>query len=153
MKRFVAKQKAMALAKNLMVAGSIVGFTVGAHAAQLSNDAKSAIPKDVQQLIVVDYRAMQNSPAAMNLKDRVLQPELKRLGNLAENLRSKGGSGRGRTLLCGVPHGSGGRLRSHARDCSRPVSNSSNLGKLRQAKDKDCANSQQYGLSYGNERP
>ena len=52
---------------------------VGARAAQLSNDAKSAIPKDVQQLIVVDYRAMQNSPAAMNLKDRVLPPELKRL--------------------------------------------------------------------------
>jgi len=50
-----------------------------ANAAQLSNDAKSAIPKDVQQLIVVDYRAMQNSPAAMNLKDRVLPPELKRL--------------------------------------------------------------------------
>jgi hypothetical protein len=50
-----------------------------AHAAQLSSDAKSAIPHDVQQLIVVDYHAMQNSPAAMDLKDRVLPPELKRL--------------------------------------------------------------------------
>jgi hypothetical protein len=50
-----------------------------AHAAQLSSDAKSAIPHDVQQLIVVDYRAMQNSPAAMDLKERVLPPELKRL--------------------------------------------------------------------------
>jgi hypothetical protein len=50
-----------------------------ASAAQLSGDAKSAIPKDVQQLIVVDYHAMQNSPAAMELKDRVLPPELKRL--------------------------------------------------------------------------
>jgi len=50
-----------------------------ASAAQLSSDAKSAIPKDVQQLIVVDYRAMQNSTAAMDLKDRVLPPELKRL--------------------------------------------------------------------------
>jgi hypothetical protein len=50
-----------------------------ARAAQLSSDAKSAIPHDVQQLIVVDYRAMQNSPAAMDLKDRVLPPELKRL--------------------------------------------------------------------------
>ncbi len=48
-------------------------------AAQLSSDAKSAIPKEVQQLIVVDYRAMQNSTAAMDLKDRVLPPELKRL--------------------------------------------------------------------------
>ena len=50
-----------------------------ATAAQLSSDAKTAIPKEVQQLIVVDYRAMQNSPAAMDLKDRVLPPELKRL--------------------------------------------------------------------------
>src|ERR1700743_572591 len=50
-----------------------------ASAAQLSSDAKSATPKEVQQLIVVDYRAMQNSPAAMALKGRVLPPELKRL--------------------------------------------------------------------------
>ncbi len=48
-------------------------------AAQLSSDGKAAIPHDVQQLIVVDYRAMQNSQAAMDLKDRVLPPELKRL--------------------------------------------------------------------------
>jgi hypothetical protein len=50
-----------------------------ASAAQLSSDAKSSIPKDIQQLIVVDYHPMQNSPAAMELKDRVLPPELKRL--------------------------------------------------------------------------
>jgi hypothetical protein len=48
-------------------------------AAQLSSDGKSSIPRDLQQLIVVDYRAMQNSSAAMELKDRVLPPELKRL--------------------------------------------------------------------------
>jgi hypothetical protein len=56
-----------------------------ACAAQLSSDAKSAIPKDVQQLIVVDYHAMQNSPAAMELKDRVLPPELKRLETALKN--------------------------------------------------------------------
>lgn len=50
-----------------------------ASAAELSSDGKAAIPHDVQQLIVVDYRAMQNSSAAMDLKDRVLPPELKRL--------------------------------------------------------------------------
>lgn len=50
-----------------------------AHAAQLSGDAKAAIPSDVQQLIVVDYRAMQSSPAAMSLKERIMPPELKRL--------------------------------------------------------------------------
>jgi len=50
-----------------------------AHAAGLSADARSSVPHDVQQIIVVDYRAMQNSPAAMSLKDRVMPPELKRL--------------------------------------------------------------------------
>jgi hypothetical protein len=49
------------------------------HAAQLSGDARASIPRDVQQIIVVDYRQMQNSPAAMQLKDRVLPPELKHL--------------------------------------------------------------------------
>lgn len=50
-----------------------------AFAAQLGGDARSAIPKDLQQLIVVDYRAMQNSAAAMQLKSRVLPPEIKQL--------------------------------------------------------------------------
>ena len=54
-------------------------IAVPAHAAQLSNDARTAIPRDVQQIIVVDYRAMQNSSAAMELKDRIMPPELKRL--------------------------------------------------------------------------
>ncbi|CAN5690311.1 hypothetical protein BH10ACI4_BH10ACI4_38280 [soil metagenome] len=65
---------------------SPVAFTLAAtmisapvFAAQLSSDGKASIPRDVQQLIVVDYRAMQNSSAAMEMKDRVLPPELKRL--------------------------------------------------------------------------
>ncbi len=50
-----------------------------AQASQLSGDAKASIPKDVQQIVVVDYRAMQSSTAAMNLKARVMPPELARL--------------------------------------------------------------------------
>jgi hypothetical protein len=73
------------LSKGLMAVAlaACVAVPMTARAAQLSNDAKSAIPKDVQQLIVVDYRAMQNSPAAMALKDRV--PELKRLETALKN--------------------------------------------------------------------
>jgi hypothetical protein len=58
---------------------SIVGLAAVtiAPAAQLSTDARGAIPHDVQQLVVIDYRAMQNSTAAMNLKNRVMPPELK----------------------------------------------------------------------------
>jgi hypothetical protein len=51
----------------------------GAQAAQIDTDARSAIPQYVQQLIAVDYDVMQNSPAAMSLKARVLPPELKQL--------------------------------------------------------------------------
>src|ERR1700760_600838 len=61
-----------------LMAGLVVVPSI-AKAAQLSGDARASIPRDVQQIIVVDYRAMQNSPAAMQLKDRVLPPELKRL--------------------------------------------------------------------------
>lgn len=57
------------------------------QAAELSSDGKAAIPHDVQQLIVVDYRAMQNSPAAMDLKERVLPPELKRLETALKNAK------------------------------------------------------------------
>ena len=56
-------------------------------AAQLSTDARTAIPHDVQQLVVIDYRAMQNSTAAMDLRDRVMPPELKRFD---EALRKSG---------------------------------------------------------------
>jgi hypothetical protein len=68
--------------RNLFTAAVVMATMMAptfASAAQLSSDAKSATPKEIQQLIVVDYRAMQNSPAAMDLKDRVLPPELKRL--------------------------------------------------------------------------
>ncbi|HEY1983997.1 MAG TPA: hypothetical protein VGG85_01225 [Terracidiphilus sp.] len=47
------------------------------NAAQLSTDARTAIPHEVQQLVVIDYRAMQNSNSAMELRDRVMPPDLK----------------------------------------------------------------------------
>ena len=50
-----------------------------AHGAQLSTEARTAIPHEVQQLVVIDYRAMQNSSAAMDLRTRVMPPELKQL--------------------------------------------------------------------------
>jgi hypothetical protein len=51
---------------------------VSAQAAQLSTDARTAIPHDVQQLVAIDYHAMENSTSAMNLRDRVMPPGLKR---------------------------------------------------------------------------
>lgn len=66
--------------RSVAVLGCLAASLTGlAGAAQLSTDARGAIPKDIQQLIVVDYRAMQNSQAAMDLKSRVMPPELKEL--------------------------------------------------------------------------
>lgn len=63
----------------LALAAVFTAFAAGAYAAQLDTDARTAIPSNVQQIIVIDYRAMQNSPAAMELRSRVLPPELKQL--------------------------------------------------------------------------
>ena len=54
-----------------------VTMALSAPAAQLSGDARAAIPHDVQQLVVIDYKAMQNSDSAMQLRDRVMPPDLK----------------------------------------------------------------------------
>jgi hypothetical protein len=70
----------MQLLKSLVqfsVATLLLGAAATAPAAQLSTDARGAIPHDVQQLVVIDYRAMQDSTAAMDLRERVMPPELK----------------------------------------------------------------------------
>jgi hypothetical protein len=56
----------------------LVVAAVSASAAQLSSDARTAIPHDVQQLVTIDYHAMENSTSAMSLRERVAPPELKR---------------------------------------------------------------------------
>jgi hypothetical protein len=104
--------------QQVVAAGALVLAGSVAHASQLSGDARSSIPKDVQQIIVVDYKSMQNSPAAMQLKDRVLPPELKRLETALKSsglkvdqdadtlafaaFRATGGSG---TRIIGVAQG------------------------------------------------
>jgi len=61
------------------IAPMLLAAATLAPAAQLSTDARGAIPREVQQLVVIDYRAMQNSQSAMGLRDRVMPPELKQL--------------------------------------------------------------------------
>ena len=111
--------------------------TGSAQASQLSGDARSSIPRDVQQIIVVDYKVMQNSPAAMQLKDRVLPPELKRLETALKTsglkvdqdadtlafaaFRDAGGTG---TRILGVAQGqfqTAGILANFAKNKTKPV--------------------------------
>lgn len=61
----------------ISMAAAALACALPADAAQLSGDARAAIPHDLQQLVVVDYRAMQNSDSAMQLKERVMPPDLK----------------------------------------------------------------------------
>ena len=84
--RFPEDELLKAICKATIAATMLAGVTL-LPAAQLSTDARTAIPHDVQQLVVIDYRAMQNSPAAMELRDRVMPPELKQFD---EALRKSG---------------------------------------------------------------
>jgi len=61
----------------ISIAPLLLAAATLAPAAQLTTDARTAVPHDVQQLVVIDYRAMQNSAEAMELRGRVMPPELK----------------------------------------------------------------------------
>lgn len=65
----------------------LAAASIPASAMELSTDAKSAIPEHVQQLIDIDYNAMENSPTAMALKEKLLPPEIK---NLESALKASG---------------------------------------------------------------
>jgi hypothetical protein len=57
-----------------MLAGLLPGV---AHAMPLNSSARAVVPADLQQLISVDYRALKDSPTAMQLKQQVLPDNLK----------------------------------------------------------------------------
>ncbi len=61
------------------------GLSLTAMASSLATQSQAAIPFDVQQLIVVDYQAMLNSSIAMQLRNKVLPPELKGLQDALEH--------------------------------------------------------------------
>ncbi|MGA9062002.1 MAG: hypothetical protein WB341_10100 [Terracidiphilus sp.] len=89
----------MKLLKRLVefsIAATMLAAAAAAPAAQLSTDARGAIPHDVQQLVVIDYRAMQNSTAAMNLRNRVMPPELKQFDEALSKFTLKTGDASGK---------------------------------------------------------
>ena len=55
----------------------VLALSLPAAAAALGSTARTLIPEDVQQIIVVDYRSLSNSPTALSLKEKVLPPPLK----------------------------------------------------------------------------
>jgi hypothetical protein len=65
----------------------VVTLAGGAFAAAIGTAANAVIPADVQQIISVDYRTLNNSPTALALKDRVMPDSLK---TFEQALRSTG---------------------------------------------------------------
>jgi hypothetical protein len=68
----------MKTVKTCLIAGLLIVACVGvATAMPLNSSARSVVPAEVQQLISVDYRALKDSPTAMQLKQQVLPDNLK----------------------------------------------------------------------------
>src|SRR5712671_139363 len=63
--------------RSFSILAAILLLAVSATAAPISNTARAVIPSEVQQLIVVDYRSLNNYPTALALKDKLLPPALK----------------------------------------------------------------------------
>ena len=104
-----------------------------AFAAQLGGDARSAIPKDLQQLIVVDYRAMQNSPAAMDLKNRVLPPEIKQLEEALKNSGLNENHDVDQLAFAAFRVNGGGREHAYRRRCPGTIFSHRHHGDLQEA--------------------
>ncbi|MFZ2001684.1 MAG: hypothetical protein WAU73_20020 [Candidatus Sulfotelmatobacter sp.] len=68
----------MKTAKVCLSSVMLVAVLLGiANAMPLNSSARAVIPGDLQQLISVDYRALKDSPTAMQLKQQVLPDNLK----------------------------------------------------------------------------
>jgi hypothetical protein len=72
--------------KNRFLAALILCAT-GSYAMPMPSSARSMVPSEIQQLIGVDYRALKDSPTAMQLKAQVLPENLKQL---EESLKGMG---------------------------------------------------------------
>src|SRR5262245_60465526 len=57
-----------------------------AFAASLGTAARTVIPNEVQQIINVDYRRMKNSDTAMQMKAKLLPPNMKQFEDALKNI-------------------------------------------------------------------
>ncbi len=67
---------------------AIVFFMSGlpAFAASLATAARSVIPQEVQQIINVDYRRMKNSDTAMQMKSKLIPPNMKQFEDALKDI-------------------------------------------------------------------
>ncbi|HWG48704.1 MAG TPA: hypothetical protein VN669_03370 [Candidatus Acidoferrales bacterium] len=72
------------LAIVLFTAVLVTGMPV--FAAPLATNARSVIPNQVQQIINVDYRRMKNSDTAMQMKAKLMPPNMKQFEDALKNI-------------------------------------------------------------------
>ena len=130
----------------------LLAAAASAPAAQLSTDARTAIPHDVQQLVAIDYHAMENSTSAMDLRDRVMPPELKRF----EEALHKSGLNENHDVeqlaFALFRPKEGERQAGDRRHCPGPILRAGYSGQLPQAEGQGHAGAHQQGLSAGQDR-
>src|SRR5579864_1795929 len=67
----------MTMKRTLVIALAFLSSGLTSFAASLGTAARTVIPIEVQQIINVDYRRMRNSNTAMDMKAKLLPPNMK----------------------------------------------------------------------------
>ena len=70
----------MNMKRTLVIMLAFLASGLTAFAASLGTAARTVIPVEVQQIINVDYRRMKNSDTAMDMKAKLLPPNMKQFG-------------------------------------------------------------------------
>ena len=72
--------------RTLVIALAFLASGLAAFAASLGTAARTVIPVEVQQVINVDYRRMRNSETAMDMKAKLLPPNMKQFEDALKDI-------------------------------------------------------------------
>ncbi|HEY2496665.1 MAG TPA: hypothetical protein VGK24_06325 [Candidatus Angelobacter sp.] len=72
--------------RTLMIMLAILASGLPGYAASLGTAARTVIPVEVQQVINVDYRRMRNSETAMDMKAKLLPPNMKQFEDALKDI-------------------------------------------------------------------
>jgi hypothetical protein len=76
----------MIMKRTLVILLAFLSSGLTAFAASLATAARTVIPIEVQQIINVDYRRMKNSDAAMDMKAKLLPPNMKQFEDALKDI-------------------------------------------------------------------
>ena len=76
----------MNMKRTLVIMLAILASALPGYAASLGTAARTVIPVEVQQVINVDYRRMRNSETAMDMKAKLLPPNMKQFEDALKDI-------------------------------------------------------------------